>query len=123
MKRNMILIVLSMLLIFSALTTATTILKVPEEDGPMVFGEQRSPCYEYVLGDVNHDGETNGLDVIYLVNYLKGGPAPPFEFDDYFPGADANGDCTVNGLDVIYLVNFFKGGSAPQCCPDYPPCE
>jgi len=60
-------------------------------------------------GDANSSGQTNGLDVTYLVNYLKGqGPAP-----DPLLAGDANGDCNTNGLDVIYLVNYFKGGSAP----------
>jgi hypothetical protein len=71
------------------------------------------PAIEYISGDVNHSGDVNGLDVIYLVNYLKGGPPPPLEVDGFYPEADANGSCDVNGLDVVYLVNFFKGGSPP----------
>ncbi len=63
----------------------------------------------YIPGDANNSGVVNGLDVIYLVNYLKGGgPAP----SPYLAG-DANGSCDVNGLDVVYLVNFFKGGPFP----------
>jgi hypothetical protein len=56
-------------------------------------------------GDANGNGVFNGLDVVYLVAYLKGGtpPAEPRE------RGDANGDCTVNGLDVTYLVQYFKG--------------
>jgi hypothetical protein len=59
-------------------------------------------------GDANGSNDVNGLDVVYLVNYLKGGPAP-----NPLLGGDANGDCSVNGLDVIYLVNYLKGGPAP----------
>jgi hypothetical protein len=59
----------------------------------------------YLPGDANNNGEVNGLDVIYLVNYLKGiGPMP-----DPLLAADANGSCDVNGIDVSYLVNFLKG--------------
>lgn len=66
-----------------------------------------------IPGDANDSGVLNGVDVIYVVNYLKGiGPAP----DPLILG-DANGDCQVNGMDVIYLVNYFKGGSEPVECP------
>ena len=61
-------------------------------------------------GDANSNGVTNGLDVGFLVNYLKGlGPAP-----DPLLAGDANGNCSTNGIDVGYLVNFLKGiGPAP----------
>jgi hypothetical protein len=64
----------------------------------------------YLPGDANNNGDVNGIDVIFLVSYLKGaGPAP-----DPMLAGDANGSCEVNGLDVIYLVSFFKGsGPAP----------
>jgi hypothetical protein len=64
---------------------------------------------DYLPGDANNHGQVNGLDVVYLVNYLKGyGPAPV-----PFLAGDANGSCDVNGLDVVYLVNYFKGGPYP----------
>jgi hypothetical protein len=61
----------------------------------------------FLPGDANNSGSVNGIDVVYLVAYLKGGPMP-------IPllAGDANGTCTVNGLDVTYLVNFFKGWGA-----------
>ena len=63
----------------------------------------------FIPGDANDSGELNGLDVIYLVAYLKTlGPPPAMRFQ-----GDANGSCDVNGLDVVYLVNYFKGGAAP----------
>lgn len=68
----------------------------------------------FLPGDANNSGDVNGLDVTYLVSYLKGIGPPP----DPYLAADANGSCDVNGLDVIYLVNYFKGGNAPfmgQC--------
>jgi hypothetical protein len=70
------------------------------------------PCLyfvDYLAGDANGSVDVNGLDVIYLVNYLKGTGPPP---DPVLLG-DANGDCYTNGLDVIYLVNFFKGLGPP----------
>ncbi|UCC79272.1 MAG: hypothetical protein JSW64_13500 [Candidatus Zixiibacteriota bacterium] len=77
------------------------------------FSVDAEPNIVYIPGDVNHSGDVNGLDVIYLVNYFKGGPPPPLEVEGFYPEADANGSCDVNGLDVLYLVNFFKGGSPP----------
>jgi hypothetical protein len=68
----------------------------------------------FLPGDANGSNTVDGLDVIYLVNYLKGFGPPP---SPYLAG-DANGNCSVDGLDVIYLVAFFKGGPAPfigQC--------
>jgi len=70
---------------------------------------------EYLPGDVNSSGNTNGLDVVYLVNYLKGSGNPPIDTcmcppnENFLVTADANGSCTINGLDVIYLVGYFKG--------------
>jgi hypothetical protein len=65
---------------------------------------------DFSPGDANGDGQVNGLDVVFLVSYLKGiGPAP-----DPLLRGDANGDCVVNGLDVVYLIAYLKGlGPAP----------
>ena len=70
-----------------------------------------SPLFfvDYLAGDANRSGDVNGLDVVYLVNYLKGLGLPP---EPIFAG-DANGDCLANGLDVIYLVTYLKGGPEP----------
>jgi hypothetical protein len=57
-----------------------------------------------VAGDANYSGTVNGIDVTYLVSYLKGGNLPIC-----FMSADANGSCDVNGLDVVYLVCYLKG--------------
>ena len=83
---------------------------------------------QYIPGDANGNGSTNGLDVTFMVNYLKGGPmAPPDQcncppYGTVFVAADANGNCSFNGLDVTYLVNYLKGGpNAPDGCPSCPP--
>ncbi len=80
------------------------------------------------LGDMNGNGTTNGIDVVYSVSYFKGGPPPPVACDCYpipfpFYGAgDVNGDCTFNGIDIVYFVNYFKGlypwlVHCPSCAP------
>lgn len=62
----------------------------------------------YLPGDANGSGGVNGIDVVFMVNYLKGGTAPV-----PLLSGDSNGDCSANGLDVVYLVNFLKGGQPP----------
>jgi len=66
----------------------------------------------YLVGDVNHNGAVNGIDVVYFVSYLKGGTPPPLEINGFYPEADVNGNCQVNGIDVIYFVSYLKGGAA-----------
>ena len=77
-----------------------------------VFPSQSFSCLyfvDYLAGDANGSGIVNGLDVTYLVAYLKGYvPAP-----DPILSGDANGDCQANGMDISYLVAYFKGGPAP----------
>ncbi len=77
----------------------------------------------YVAGDVNCDGDAEPfIDIIYAVNYFRGGPAPPMYYfcnDRYVDApADANGSCSFNGLDVTYLILYWQGGSDLQHCPD-----
>jgi hypothetical protein len=70
----------------------------------------------FIRGDANGSGTLNGVDVVYLVNYFKGGPAPiPLQ------SGDANGNGEVNGLDVVYLINYFKGGPPPPPMPGRAP--
>jgi len=55
-----------------------------------------------LLGDVNGDGEVNGLDVDPFVDVLLNGP--------YQVEADMNQDTVVNGLDVDPFVAAVVGG-------------
>jgi hypothetical protein len=59
-----------------------------------------------VLGDVNLDGEVNGLDVDPFVEVLLSGP--------YQPEADMNEDQLVNGLDVDPFVAAVVGSDTHQ---------
>lgn len=93
------------------------------------YGGGHARCL-YVVGDANNSGESNGVDIVYLVNFFKGyGPAPPvicFDCPDpgetFYGACDANGNCSCNGVDITYRVNYFKGiGSPPYPCPACPP--
>jgi hypothetical protein len=68
--------------------------------------------YEGVRGDANGDGIVESGDVVYLLNYLFRGDAPP----DPLPTGDCNCDGMVGPGDVVYLINYlFRGGPAPSC--------
>ena len=78
----------------------------------------------YILGDINNDSAFNGLDLIYGINYFKGGDQPPYSmecnFSVWYVAGDINGSCSFNGLDITYGVRYFKGGPAPHPCPACP---
>ncbi len=82
----------------------------------------------YLDGDINGSGNTNGLDVVYGVSYLKGGPPPPYSCDcpphgTFYVAGDVNASCNFNGLDITYYVSYLKGGPALQPCPSCPPAR
>jgi hypothetical protein len=84
----------------------------------------RGPAY--IPGDANGNGETNGIDVLFMINFFKGGQIPPFVLNcpphgTIYAACDVNGSCVVNGIDATYLVNYLKGSSAPEFCQDCPP--
>jgi hypothetical protein len=68
-------------------------------EGPAVIPEP-------MLGDVNGDGQVNGLDVDPFVDVLLSGP--------YQREADMNEDQVVNGLDVDPFVAAVLGGGTHQ---------
>ncbi|UCE67718.1 MAG: hypothetical protein JSU85_06850, partial [Candidatus Zixiibacteriota bacterium] len=81
-----------------------------------------------VTGDVNGSESYNGLDIIYAVNYFKGGSPPPYDCEctagnTWYVVGDVNASCDFNGLDITYGVAYFKGGPTPQPCADCPPAQ
>jgi len=65
-------------------------------------------------GDINVDGATNILDIVFLISYLYSKPqmAALASLQIY----DVNGDDEVNILDITYLIAFlYKSGPAPIC--------
>ena len=55
-----------------------------------------------IKGDVNGDGEVNGMDVIAIYNMI-------LENTEKTAAADVNGDNEVNGMDVIAVYNIILG--------------
>jgi parallel beta-helix repeat protein len=86
-------------------------------------------CDNYVIGDINNSGNYNGLDVVYGVAFLKGGPSPPYicectSGNFWYASGDVNGSCNYNGLDITYGVSYLKGIQTELFpCPDCPPGE
>jgi hypothetical protein len=95
--------------------------QVSSPDGYYLYERTLSANYVYVLpgncsenprADANCSGSVNGIDAVFLVNYLKGvGPSYCC-----LCSGDANNSDNVNGIDVTYLIGYFKGGPAPAPC-------
>jgi len=85
----------------------------------------------YIPGDINGNGSANGIDVVWAVNYFKGGPPPPVRCDmcpqppPFYAAGDINGDCVFNGIDIVLLINCFRFYIDPDpvlaYCPTCPP--
>ena len=62
-------------------------------------------------GDVNADGATNPLDVVFLVNFVYKGHDSVSPIEAF---GDCNCDGQVNPVDVVMLVNYvYKSGAVP----------
>lgn len=57
-----------------------------------------------MYGDVNGDGEVNGIDLLRLAKYFAG-----WDVVISSDASDVNGDLTVNGLDLLRLAKYFAG--------------
>jgi hypothetical protein len=98
---------------------------------PVLLHNIDPPPYFYLPGDINNDNTTNGIDIVYAVNFFKGiGPAPPRDCHPYCPmepnpfygAGDVNGNCAFNGVDITYFVRYLKM-QVPTLlyCPECPP--
>jgi hypothetical protein len=90
----------------------------PEEDSPRIIPVEMDVTWrgcDYVPGDINGSGSTNGLDVSYGQAYFRGGnPPPDICYDDstnsnFYAAGDCNGNCQFNGVDLTYLVGYLQG--------------
>jgi hypothetical protein len=93
-------------------------------NGHIIAANFTGEC-DYIIGDVNNNGAFNGIDVVYGVNYFKGGNEPPYTCEcnssTWFVAGDVNGSCSFNGIDISFMVAYYKGGTIPVPCPDCPP--
>jgi hypothetical protein len=64
----------------------------------------------YLRGDANGDGEVGMADVMYIVNYTLGTPAPYFKTRE----ADTNNDGIINMTDAMYIVSYILNGKFPK---------
>ena len=60
---------------------------------------------DYLLGDVNHDGDVDIADAVCIVNYVVGKTMPVF----ILAAADVNGDGDVDIADAVRIVNLVVG--------------
>ncbi len=86
----------------------------------------------YIPGDINGNGQFNGIDIVFAVSFLKGGSAPPSAgdcnppctslSDPFYAAMDVNGNCQVNGIDITFLIAYIKGLQPEiRFCPICPP--
>jgi hypothetical protein len=83
----------------------------------------------YIPGEINGDGQVNGLDVVYAVNYFKrSSPVPSIDCNcqgmtrPFYAAGDVNGSCTFNGMDIVFFINHLKGRHPRlRFCPSCPP--
>ena len=61
------------------------------------------PDPQFILGDVNDDGDVNISDVTALINLLLSGA-------DFNPAADMNEDGKMTITDVTLLINYILSG-------------
>jgi hypothetical protein len=89
---------------------------------------------QYVPGDINGNGTTNGIDVTYGVGFFKGGALPPVNCGtpigpcpqpiSFYAAGDVNGSCVFNGIDITYFVGYLQGTQPGLLfCPSCPPQE
>lgn len=83
---------------------------------------------DYLIGDINGDGNRIGGDVTFGVRYFKGlGPNPPDScyMDStgtfLYVSGDVNGNCEFRGSDITRLVAYFKGIATLSYCHFFPP--
>jgi len=76
-----------------------------------VRGAGSGGCGVALTGDVNLTGAVSSADIIYQVNFVFKGQAPPLPCE---ASGDVNCSGSVTSADIIYMVNYvFKGQAAP----------
>ena len=60
----------------------------------------------FIMGDVNLDGEVNIIDIVALVNQILSSETPD---EDFLNAGDMNEDGMLNVIDIVELVNQILG--------------
>ncbi|MCD6162492.1 MAG: aryl-sulfate sulfotransferase [candidate division Zixibacteria bacterium] len=87
-------------------------------------------AYNYFPGNMNGDLHIDVGDVVFGVNYFKGGSHPPDScWNDsssnwFYCAGDVNGDCWFTGSDITYMVVYLRGAHYELLyCPQTPPYD
>jgi hypothetical protein len=80
---------------------------VNEERIPFAPSGKSISVIDVLIGDINGDGEIDGLDITRLIQYVNGWPVSISSLI----AADVNGDGEIDGLDITRLIQFVNGWS------------
>tara|TARA_R100001594_G_C4052733_1_gene265296 strand:+ start:618 stop:5039 length:4422 start_codon:yes stop_codon:yes gene_type:complete len=65
---------------------------------------------DFIIGDINQDGQVNIVDVVNMVNYILGGDINQEILDAIAEGVgDMNDDGVIDVIDIVNLVNQILG--------------
>ena len=74
--------------------------------------QSENVCLVTQTGDVNESGTLTSADIIFLVNFVFKGQAPPEPCE---AAGDVNCSGSVTSADIIFMVNHVFKGQAPPC--------
>jgi hypothetical protein len=114
--------------------TISSIQIVPDSTTDVIAMLERSLGCLYLRGDINGNGQTNGIDVTYGVGFFKGGLVPPNncgapvgpcpQVSPFYAAGDVNGSCVFNGIDITFFVSYLRGQEPGLLnCPSCPPVQ
>ena len=87
--------------------------KAYDQGGLETWSDQVFTFFAYISGDVNCDGISDIVDVVYKINYvLKGGSAPCI-----LQAADHTCDGEITIADIVCEINYVLKGGPKNCCP------
>ena len=72
------------------------------------INETDTPAEEFIIGDINGDGNTNSIDFGMLRKYLLG-LIDSFEYEYGLEAADINGDGNINSIDFGVYRKYLLG--------------
>lgn len=82
----------------------------PNNTCGVLMGAWDTGC-NYLCADATMDGHIDVADVVFLLNYLYKGFAPP----EPLQAGDVNCDGTIDVADIVHLLNYLYKGGLPPC--------